>query len=159
MFYNFIYFLLSLLLCLPCLVVIPSPLEIVVGKHTTTHTAWVYVCCLVVALINLPHTQTTVQGLETIREGRRSFIGTTSTPTVSTTAPHHQRPSNVPGMGSSMNRTSMTSSMPSPVKMRENKAPRKQRPASVASSMPSFVGGEPAKSPRSKSTDRTGRGR
>ncbi|XP_059139328.1 ensconsin-like isoform X4 [Physella acuta] len=57
-----------------------------------------------------------------------------------------------------LTRTSMTSSMPSPVRMRENKPSRKQRPASVASSMPSFVGGEPAKSPRSKSTDRTGRG-
>uniref|UniRef100_A0A2C9LAZ8 MAP7 domain-containing protein n=1 Tax=Biomphalaria glabrata TaxID=6526 RepID=A0A2C9LAZ8_BIOGL len=55
-------------------------------------------------------------------------------------------------------RASMTASMPSPVRMRENKT-RKQRPASVASSMPSFVGGEPAKTPRSKSTDRSGRDR
>ena len=55
----------------------------------------------------------------------------------------------------------MTASMPSPVRLRDRAGggPRKQRPNSVATSMPSFLGGEPARSPRSKSTDRGGRGR
>lgn len=58
-----------------------------------------------------------------------------------------------------MSRGCMTTSLPSPVRVKEIKAPRKPRPASIASSMPSFLGGEPAKSQRSKSTDRTGRDR
>uniref|UniRef100_A0A0B7BCU5 MAP7 domain-containing protein n=1 Tax=Arion vulgaris TaxID=1028688 RepID=A0A0B7BCU5_9EUPU len=84
---------------------------------------------------------------------------TTSTPAISLSTQHNQRPQNGSVMTTSLNRASLTASMPSPVKLRENKPPRKQRPASVASSMPSFVGGEPAKSPRSKSTDRSSRDR
>ncbi|GFO33382.1 39S ribosomal protein l23, mitochondrial, partial [Plakobranchus ocellatus] len=54
--------------------------------------------------------------------------------------------------------STMVASMPSPVKLRD-RGQRKQRPNSVATSMPSFLGGEPARSPRSKSTDRGGRDR
>ncbi|GFR76441.1 katanin p60 ATPase-containing subunit A1 [Elysia marginata] len=62
---------------------------------------------------------------------------------------------------SSSNHHSMAASMPSPVRLRDRAGggPRKQRPNSVATSMPSFLGGEPARSPRSKSTDRGGRDR
>ncbi|XP_025099348.1 ensconsin-like isoform X10 [Pomacea canaliculata] len=46
------------------------------------------------------------------------------------------------------------------VRLRETKTPRKPRPASVATSMPSFVAFEPARpSPRSKSSDRLARER
>ncbi|CAL1547425.1 unnamed protein product, partial [Lymnaea stagnalis] len=99
-------------------------------------------------------------GLNTIRDGRRSFVGPHTS--VSAIVAGYQRAaaaSSTSSTGTPLTRASMTASMPGPVRMRENKVSRKQRPASVASSMPSFVGGEPAKSPRSKSSDRTGRDR
>ena len=43
--------------------------------------------------------------------------------------------------------------------MRERSSPRKPRPSSVATSMPSFVQVETPKSSRSKSTDRHARGK
>ncbi|CAG5121996.1 unnamed protein product, partial [Candidula unifasciata] len=90
-----------------------------------------------------------------------SFIGTTAaTPPAPATTHYYPRPASTIGAGSSpLSRACMTASLPSPVRVREIKSPRKPRPASVASSMPSFLGGEPAKSHRSNSTDRTGRDR
>ncbi|XP_005101375.3 inner centromere protein A isoform X7 [Aplysia californica] len=107
--------------------------------------------------------------LNTIPEGRRSFLGTSpsSSAVSSGSSPYHYYRASTGGVGGAAggagatppSRTTMTASMPSPVRMRDKAGPRKQRPASVASSMPSFVGGEPAKSPRSKSTDRAARDR
>lgn len=150
----FIFIILSFLFFLhlfSVLTLFPSPVEHSdCGKCVTTLICW----GIIVALCRLAFAKI-MQGLGTIREGRRSFIGTTSTPSVAMPA---QRPASVPGVGGTLSRAWMTASMPSPVRMRESKPARKQRPASVASSMPSFVGGEPAKTPRSRSTDRTGRG-
>ncbi|XP_005101374.3 inner centromere protein B isoform X6 [Aplysia californica] len=96
-------------------------------------------------------------------------IGTSpsSSAVSSGSSPYHYYRASTGGVGGAAggagatppSRTTMTASMPSPVRMRDKAGPRKQRPASVASSMPSFVGGEPAKSPRSKSTDRAARDR
>ncbi|KAK0041493.1 MAP7 domain-containing protein 1-like isoform X12, partial [Biomphalaria pfeifferi] len=101
-------------------------------------------------------------GLLSVHDSRRSFLGPhTSASAIVAGFQHQQRVAAASAVGTTPTqqpRASMTASMPSPVRMRENKT-RKQRPASVASSMPSFVGGEPAKTPRSKSTDRSGRDR
>lgn len=84
------------------------------------------------------------------------FVGTfTSSPVIPAATHHYQRPSNA---GSVLSRASMTASLPNPVRMREKRS-HKPRPASVASSMPSSLSGELAKSSRSRSSDRTGRGR
>ncbi|ESO93229.1 hypothetical protein LOTGIDRAFT_232681 [Lottia gigantea] len=76
--------------------------------------------------------------LNTIPESRRSFLAPSSSPP--------QRPKST---------VNLNTSTPS-VKLRENRAPRKPRPASVATSMPSFISTETPKSAsqRSVSTDR-----
>ncbi|XP_041351287.1 uncharacterized protein LOC121370229 [Gigantopelta aegis] len=79
-----------------------------------------------------------VLALNTIPEGRRSFLAS------SNPAPHQPK--------------SMAALNAAPVKLRESKTPRKARPSSVATSMPTFVVIE-RQSPRSKSTDRLSRDR
>ncbi|XP_050394856.1 ensconsin isoform X8 [Patella vulgata] len=78
--------------------------------------------------------------LNTIPEGRRSFLAPTSSPP--------QRPKSTVTLNTATSGTT--------VKFRENKSPRKPRPASVATSMPSFMSSESPKVPsqRSLSTDR-----
>ncbi|XP_050394858.2 ensconsin isoform X10 [Patella vulgata] len=80
------------------------------------------------------------KALNTIPEGRRSFLAPTSSPP--------QRPKSTVTLNTATSGTT--------VKFRENKSPRKPRPASVATSMPSFMSSESPKVPsqRSLSTDR-----
>ncbi|XP_005101378.3 flocculation protein FLO11 isoform X10 [Aplysia californica] len=104
---------------------------------------------------------------EAWKAGGRKGTSPSSSAVSSGSSPYHYYRASTGGVGGAAggagatppSRTTMTASMPSPVRMRDKAGPRKQRPASVASSMPSFVGGEPAKSPRSKSTDRAARDR
>ena len=87
--------------------------------------------------------------LNTIPEGPRSFLAPS--------APPPSRPKSV--MTLSASSAGSASSSTAGVKLRENRTPRKPRPASVGTSVPSFVSLEaPKASPRSKSTDRLARG-
>ncbi|XP_070191196.1 ensconsin-like isoform X3 [Littorina saxatilis] len=102
--------------------------------------------------LNVSNKPESLLALNTIPEGRRSFLAPY--------APPPSRPKSVMTLSASSAGSGTTTGG---VKLRENKSPRKQRPASVGTSMPSFVNLDTStsssSSPRSKSTDRLARER
>lgn len=99
--------------------------------------------------IFLPSPWCYCSALNTIPEGRRSFLASAATPPT--------RPKSVVTLSTSSG--SSTPATGGGVRLREGKSVRKPRPASVATSMPTFVALEPPQpSPRSKSSDRLARG-
>ncbi|XP_025099351.1 ensconsin-like isoform X13 [Pomacea canaliculata] len=92
------------------------------------------------------------KALNTIPEGRRSFLAAMGQ--------LPSRPKSVMTLSGSSTGSASSVVPGGGVRLRETKTPRKPRPASVATSMPSFVAFEPARpSPRSKSSDRLARER
>ncbi|XP_025099349.1 ensconsin-like isoform X11 [Pomacea canaliculata] len=103
-------------------------------------------------MLNISSRPESLVALNTIPEGRRSFLAAMGQ--------LPSRPKSVMTLSGSSTGSASSVVPGGGVRLRETKTPRKPRPASVATSMPSFVAFEPARpSPRSKSSDRLARER